>query len=434
MEITKVSLRNIRCFEELDIDMGNSHGAKKWMVILGDNGVGKTTVLRSIALGLCEQSGASALLAELAGDWIRSDTPKGTIKIELKPYKEFKGSAYIETTLERVAYGEIKLEQRLSPENPKDFSWEKLFVCAYGAGRGVFGTTDLSEYAVTDSVYSLFNYKSDLQNPELNLRRIESETKDIRPILRKLEKILMVNDGAIELTKSGISINGAWGKSMPTGTLSDGYRGTLTWLLDMYGWKLLFDEHMSDSEVDGIVLIDELEQHLHPKWQQQIITLLSEQFPKIQFIISTHSPLCVIGTTDLNDDECNISVLMQDLNSVVIKTAKPPRGKRADQVLTSYLFDLYTSSDNEIAEEIGRYTRLYNKKERTKQEELELETLRAKLNDELGSPETDLQKLVESAVNNALISLTNDSLEKLKESPAGLEIKRQLQKLFKPND
>ncbi len=431
MEITKITLKNIRCFENLEIDLSRHDGAKKWLVILGDNGVGKTTVLRSIALGLCEEAGASALLAELAGEWIRTGAEKGTIRIELKPYPGYNGVASIETTLTRSDYGEYKLQQLNTPKTPSDFSWEKLFVCAYGAGRGVFGTADLSEYAVTDSVYSLFNYKSELQNPELNLRRIASEAVDTSLILRKLEKVLMVKEGAIALNKSGITIDGSWGKSMPTGTLSDGYVGTLTWLLDMYGWKLLFDEKMTDTELRGIIIVDELEQHLHPKWQKQIIKLLSDQFPDVQFITSSHSPLCVIGTTDLNDDECAITVLHQGEGKVLSKSASPPRGKRADQVLTSYLFELYSTSDNQIKNNIEQYNNLY-KLERNDSQEVEFQRLYKYLNETLGSAETELEKKVGQVLNNTLNALFADKIkdESVKKSPENFELIRQLNELL----
>jgi predicted ATP-binding protein involved in virulence len=63
MKITKIALQNIRCFKDLEINLTNKDGAKKWLVILGDNGVGKTTLLRSIVLGLCEESSAAGLYA-----------------------------------------------------------------------------------------------------------------------------------------------------------------------------------------------------------------------------------------------------------------------------------------------------------------------------------------------------------------------------------
>ncbi|MCZ6701765.1 MAG: ATP-binding protein, partial [Ignavibacteria bacterium] len=71
MKISNITLDNVRCFEHLEIDLKSEDGVADWTVILGNNGVGKTTILRSIALGITEQSGASGLIDELDGDWIR---------------------------------------------------------------------------------------------------------------------------------------------------------------------------------------------------------------------------------------------------------------------------------------------------------------------------------------------------------------------------
>src|SRR5882724_12429226 len=129
MQITKISLSNIRCFEHFEADLRNGQDVKKWMIVLGDNGVGKTTLLRSIALGLCEESGAAGLCAEIQGDWIRNGCDQGMIRIDIQPYPEYDGEAYVETTLNRSNYGEIKLVQKTYPPKDKKVKWETLFVC-----------------------------------------------------------------------------------------------------------------------------------------------------------------------------------------------------------------------------------------------------------------------------------------------------------------
>jgi len=432
MQITKISLSNIRCFEHFEADLRNGQDVKKWMIVLGDNGVGKTTLLRSIALGLCEESGAAGLCAEIQGDWIRNGCDQGMIRIDIQPYPEYDGEAYVETTLNRSNYGEIKLVQKTYPPKDKKVKWETLFVCAYGAASSVYGSADVSEYAVTDSVYSLFNYKSDLQNPELVLRRIAGERKSgIAEILRKLEAVLMIAPNSIELTRSGIVVNGPWGKHMAIGSLGDGYKSTITWLLDLYGWKLLAEEHGSEFELEGIVIIDEIEKHLHPRWQKQLVGILSKQFPKLQFITSTHSPLCVIGSTELSDDACCITVSRQGLTSVETKVATPPRGKRADQVLTSYLFELYTTGDESIKENLGRYQYLYSQTKKSPEEIAEQDSLFDDLNETLGSAETELEKKVGTVLNKSLEMLFHGQVEDMaKASPERFELIRQLKELL----
>jgi predicted ATPase len=429
MEITKIVLTNIRCFEHIEIDLKSEDETKNWLVIIGNNGVGKTTLLRSIALGLCEESGAAGLLSEIS-EMLRYNTKKGVIRIEIKPNPEYDELAYIETTLTRNEYDEVELNQKVSPRQSHLFNWEDLFACAYGVGRGVFGSDDVSEYAVTDSVYSLFNYKSELQNPELVLRRIQAETNSDE-LLRKTEKILMLPANAIQLGRKGITINNYYGSAMPISNMADGYSSTITWILDMYGWKLLYEEHLQDIEIRGIVLIDEIENHLHPKWQKQIIKLLSEQFPNVQFIITTHSPICVVGTTDLVDQECLITILKYGENGIVAEFSEPLRDKRVDQILTSYLFGLSTSGDNKIKNDIERYYEL-SKTVRNDKEDDEMQKLSLHLQEVLGSAETELERKVGAVLNKSLEMLFEEEVQKdiQNESPEKFELLRQLKELL----
>ncbi len=74
---------NIRCFKDVKIDLSSTEGAKMWLVIVGNNGVGKTSMLRSIAMGLCDLTGTTSLLQYTYGDWIRKGAKKGFIEIKL---------------------------------------------------------------------------------------------------------------------------------------------------------------------------------------------------------------------------------------------------------------------------------------------------------------------------------------------------------------
>ncbi len=80
---------------------------------------------------------------------------------------------------------------------------------------------------------------------------------------------------------------------IPVNQLSDGYKSTISLVADIaYRMAVLNPQLLGDvcKETDGIVLIDEVDLHLHPKWQQSIIGDLTEIFPKVQFIVSTHAP------------------------------------------------------------------------------------------------------------------------------------------------
>lgn len=434
MRIKKITLDNIRCFEHLEIDLTSNVNLKNWTIILGDNGVGKTTILRSIAIGLCEQTGASGLLEEMEGEWIRRGKNSASIKIDIEPYPEYNDEAYIITSFKKAEnIDEIEVEQKISPVNPNDFSWNDLFVCGYGATRRPYGAKSYSEYTVTDSVYSIISDVL-LQNPELSVRRMTSTgVVSEREIFSRVEKVLMLDEEAITMDKNGIKISGFWGEKMPLGALGDGFQATVAWLLDLYGWEVLFKDTIDDSEIKGIVLIDEIEQHLHPKWKKRIIGLLSEQFNNLQFIATTHSPLVVIGTTDLKDENCSIVALYLDGNKVKSTMTLPPRGKRVDQVLTSYLFDLLSTSDDGTKEEIQRYSKLYSKKSMTPQDRQKLSTLHEKLKSKLGTGESDLETKITAALDKILQDLSDEKLKAIEgmKTPDQYELLRQLKNLQK---
>ena len=317
MYITKVHLSNVRCCENLTIKF-DKHGSS--ILLCGDNGDGKSTVLRCVAMGLCDQTSAAGLLRELSGDFVRKDEDKATIIIELldtqrKTYK-------IETTITSLKAFE-SLTQKVfingKESDQQRFPWHDIFVAAYGPGNRITGTADYQHYVAVDAVYSLFKNEVPLQNPELVLRRAIDEAhkrykKDSKKAkeyaaksfdyLRELLETLLNLDGRdrLFLTKAGIEVKSKrWGRS-ELGALGDGYRSTTTWVLDLISWWMLALEKKSfysNRQVKGIVLIDEVEQHLHPKWQTKIMQLLCNAFDGLQFIATTHSPLVISGCKEI---------------------------------------------------------------------------------------------------------------------------------------
>lgn len=431
MYIKKVTLKNVRRFEEVTFEFNPPKDSGHWAVLLGDNGIGKTTVLRSIAMGLCGETSASALLRELDTNLVRYQATDKTAIIRVEFAAQDRSEPLlIETKITESPSGDTEVHQETSPQD--DFPWSDIFVCAYGAKRGGNANESFTKYSSVNSVYTLFQYDAVLQNPELVLRRFKNEETAVH-ILNTIDAILMLPKGSTHLMRSGITGLGHWGEDMPFGGWGDGHRTTFTWLADLYGWAVLYDEEMVRKGVSGIMLIDEIEQHLHPSWQRRIIGLLHEQFPRIQFITTTNSALCAAGTTDLTDEQCDLFLLRRDANAATtVGSYKPPRGLRADQILTSYLFGLETTRDDEVVHDIERYSRLKSQPSLTTEEQQELNRLHARLVRDLGSGETELQRLVERAVHETIDNLAPQLWTPQKQAPAAIdfEIRRQLRELF----
>jgi len=434
MKITKVTLDNICCFEHIELSFGTAERPRPWTLILGDNGVGKTTLLRSIALALCEETSASALYQSLYGDLVRIEAGKqveAKVTVNLVASEKPRDDYVVETTIERQESGETRLHQRTEPKD--EFPWDDIFVCGYGAGRRAFGAKVLSEYSATDALEPLFNYEIQLQNLELMLRRIKDDASiPVDHLLNRVCHILGLEPGSMTLKFGGPEVRGEWGRFLPMGQIADGYSATMAWLFDMLGWILYFDPELVDQP-QGIVLLDEIEQHLHPKLQKEIFRRLQEQFPKLQFVTTSHSPLCAIGTSELEDVQSPLILLSWDDDRVVRRDQiSPPRWQRADQVLTSYLFGLASTRSRDVAGAILRYSQLRAKKKLAKQETEELGALSARLNRELGSPETELQRRVEEAVRRALDGMAQGWLDSMgcDDKAVEMETRRQVRELF----
>lgn len=407
MYITKIRLKDVRCFEDAVIDLSDCKPGTS-ILIAGNNGIGKSAILRAIAMGLCDRDSAASLLRELEGDFIRnqaveSDPTKhgekhATIKIDLvderhMPWKiATTVSQWKELIIERVE------QKYLSPRGKrsfKDFSlfWDKLFVTAYGAGLRTVGTAKYSDYFPPDAVYSLFKYDATLQDAEIAWRRLiaasqrsagktPSKAKRGKDEISELLKYVLGLDARAQvlLEPNGIYIKER-NELITLDAMGDGHKSLVKLTLDILMWYLL--KINSDAaglgenrkwvpipldregrpDVRGIVIIDEIEQHLHPKLQRQILKTLDDKFPRVQFIMTTHSPLCVSGTADTGErgrESYKVFSLGRTDGVVSVVPRGTPRGLRADQILLDY-FELGSTLNVSTQEKIELLERLMSK-------------------------------------------------------------------------
>ncbi len=367
MKVTRLHLQNIRCFEELTLDL-NGESA----LLVGDNGDGKSTVLRSLAMGLCDEASANGLLRDLGGEFVREGSKQGLIEVNLGNPQIPRSWRYqtksTVTSLTQAQFERIdqKLFQLLKSKGPKDldqnsFPWRKIFATGYGAGVRLHGTGDYDDYAAVDALYPLFVYDKPLQNPELAIRRLvaprgkkHNSARALESLKKLLRHILQLEDkDAFDLTKSGISVK-IRGSKQPLSASGDGYHSTVTWVLDLLSWRYLYEPD-NLTNIHGIVLIDEIDQHLHPRWQRNIMQLLQESFPNVQFIATTHSPLVASGCEGIPVHS------LKDGKSEEVH----PFGWRAEEVYG--MMGLSTSRAESFTETLKEYQRLDYKRLRTKE-------------------------------------------------------------------
>jgi hypothetical protein len=323
-------------------------------IIIGKNGTCKTTLLRCLAIGLADRKDASGLLAEDIGQLVSEGESHGTIRI-----------ATLQIPPERGA--PVSITATIGKEGDQDFLKERrptagpvgMFVCGYGVGRSHEGPETGRPYRIIDSVYTLFQYEQPFIGAELTLRRLRDYlgealyTKTMQGIKRILglgrrDRIEIRKGGGVTISGPGI------GRHIALSGWADGQRMMFHWLLDLYAWAMRADCVTRSGGVRGILLVDELEQHLHPSMQVLALDRLSQHFPELQIIATTHSPLITLGA---HPSEV---IVLRRKGNIIARDADVPdfAGYSAEDILAdSRLFDSEVYSPK-LSRELAEYRRL----------------------------------------------------------------------------
>ncbi len=162
------------------------------------------------------------------------------------------------------------------------------------------------------------------------LLKTKARAKEVRELLNRL-----LPDGTTFTgeCKEGDGLFEHNGVTLPFSALSDGYRSYIGLVADMlYHMQYVCTNKMKLTSLSGVVMIDDIDVHLHPEWQRIVVPKLATTFPKLQFIITSHSPL-VVGTLHA----ANIRVVE---DNQIHEYADRVHGLSADQILTSRYFGL----------------------------------------------------------------------------------------------
>ncbi|MFI6389467.1 AAA family ATPase [Nonomuraea sp. NPDC050547] len=341
MHIKRIKVSGIKGFfgpRNVDLSLPVPEGRGSWTVLAGRNASGKTTLLRAIALGV---SGPAVSLGfESFRRWISQGLQEGRVDIELIPSRE---DRFSEVVAHRISPLTASLRWRQGPQDedadlepslmgdsngatqgPWDPQTSGWFIAGYGPFRRLSGSAlEADRYttrAATSRLATLFFEGAALPEGvrwliDLHLRALEG-----RPGVEELLAFVvdLLNDGLLPdgFHVDHIDSDGLWighdGVSLALQELSDGYRAVVALVLDMvrqldhvYGdgrsaklaGKLAYRREHLSAEGDsprilapGVILIDEVDAHLHVTWQKKIGLWLKAHFPNIQFIVTSHSP------------------------------------------------------------------------------------------------------------------------------------------------
>lgn len=266
--LNTIRVENFRGIQK--IELLNIPNNAQWFFLTGENSYGKTTLLKTIAIRFQQFFDKENLLVS----------------------PEEKGMIIIGIITSKIDYRETEKGELIT----------NIPIATYGPSRLTLQQPDAKNEIGRRSTttYSLFNSDGILLNIEAELLlwklekdpRFETVKNLIKNIVPDLHDIVLEGRDVLYIEKDE---NGNLHQPMPFDKLAAGYRSIIAMVGDMY---LRLSKHQIDKEpkeLGGIVLIDELDVHLHPKWQRALPGLLSKAFPKVQFIASTHSPIPFLG-------------------------------------------------------------------------------------------------------------------------------------------
>ena len=330
MFLKSMALHNFRCFSDLEINFNN-----RLTVIVGNNGVGKSTVLEAAAIA------AGTLISAMDG------LTNYGIKKKDAHYKYFDLGSSVDvqpqfpvkiTAIGDIDGREVSWSRSLNSAKSRgglsaakdlteiahayqdrmrsgDSQLKLPIISYYGTGRlwnqhrekkiDTFeknnrsnGYIDSLDGAANDKLMIRWFQKMTLQ--ELQRKQGIPEFTAVRMAMKQVfSSITGFSDVDVQFNLDTGDIDIIYYNEnkehvkMPVSVLSDGYRCTISLIADIAYRMALLNPQLLDSvltETDGIVLIDEIDLHLHPTWQKRVLKDLMDIFPKVQFIVSTHAP------------------------------------------------------------------------------------------------------------------------------------------------
>lgn len=393
MFLKRLSLERVRCFSKLELDFEKvddtasrkKSNNRKWTIVLGENGTGKSTILRAAAL----VTAGSSALADILGspkDWIKRGAKSCRISAVIETAEGEERELSLELR-DRDTIGAVlkRADESLSLlDDALEHTDRNYFVVGYGSSRRLntgasFGRKGTGYRDVrANNIATLFNQEAEL-NPleswamqldyergKAGLKTVQSALSSFLPGLtfkqidkRRKELLFQTPDGLVPLSQ-----------------LSDGYQNVAAWVGDLlYRVHQTFDDYSAPLKTRGLLIIDEVDLHLHPKWQRLLHEFLQQKLPNMQLLVTTHSPV-----TAQQAQQHQLHFLKRRGRSVKLHCFDAdPSNLLVSQLLMTEAFGLETDESKEIQDKKEKYRKLRDAKTLSAPQKTKLDALKKEL-------------------------------------------------------
>lgn len=422
MYLRHLHVRNVKLLRDVEIDLVGPDGRPRmWTVFVGENRLCKTTLLQTIAAAACGADRGTQLVTDVVASWpdLRNPVPLSVeatfgfsdqrharriypaqrkqpakapslrSRLELEPDKRVfsGGSAYGKEPLDNASDPLTEVRSKELPD------W---LVAGYGPSRLMLGT-GMSLHrkydATLDRLRSLFGAGL------IGTGFIELLGEELGRAFAKVLQSIFIAGGLLPHV-TGLELRGRGGIRssrdlieaqrfemdlldvegkrirVPATWLSQGYQTLIAWLADVVGQILLeAGEPIEAAEMEGLVLVDEIDLHLHPTWQLRLIPALKQVFPRLQFIATTHSAMLLPALTA---DE--VILLSQDEQGSVVATpsTRSPALLTGSELFDAF-FEIHQLHPSALGEKTRRYGRLATDPTRSAEDDATMRSLRDEL-------------------------------------------------------